>query len=217
MLQGTALFRARAVDNNDPLELSFQEFTHFLATIPSSPPSYESRHSGRIREFELPTQSINYLEETPKTVVTAYKHDLDHDTESLFWLMLYWAMTALPKGAGFEPISAASWADLNGTFTARGDLVLRVANNQPVCHSRLGPIAKLMGKLASVLSSVDRHWIDTRDPRSSHEFVTEAFQRLILSFLLNPENKDFMELEIVPAARQPVKGSSVPKQGHGVR
>lgn len=201
---------ARPIANNGPLQLpGLGVRFRFYSSIPPSPPLYEERHPDRIKAFSHPALLKEFFSDllVPEAVVTAFRHELDHDSESVFWVMAYWCMTAQPKDAELDPINIVAWLYLNGDVWDRQSLFRLLSNSieSRACHSKLGLLDKLLAKFACVFLTVDRHWIDTDDQRSSNEFFAEAFQRLILAFLLDPKNKEVMEMEIVPETRQPAK------------
>ena len=43
---------------------------------------------------------------------------------------------------------------------------------------------------------VDRHWLDQSDTLNQVEYLNEAFQRLILRFILENRSKEFMDLPV---------------------
>ncbi|KAH9975172.1 hypothetical protein BJV74DRAFT_732987, partial [Russula compacta] len=45
-----------------------------------------------------------------------WRHELDHDVESVFWLLLYWAMVTQPKGHPGGYIDSHTWTGLFGDF-----------------------------------------------------------------------------------------------------
>ena len=49
----------------------------------------------------------------------SWRHKLKHDAESVFWLILYWAMVVQPKKCPREKISMASWSNLNRDYIER--------------------------------------------------------------------------------------------------
>jgi len=69
-------------------------------------------------------------------------------------------------------------------------------------HSFYTPLSPLLKKLASLLV-VDRLWLDESDPRHHVEYLCEAFQRLILAFILANRDSDFMTREIDDNPRLP--------------
>jgi hypothetical protein len=68
---------------------------------------------------------LNYLagEDQPVTENQQWRHELDHDTESVFWLLLYWAIAAQPEEGGEEVIDTGIWGMLMGTTESRLNLI----------------------------------------------------------------------------------------------
>ena len=56
-----------------------------------------------------------------------WRHEIEHDAESVFWLLLYWAMVVQPKDYIKEMIDAGSWAQLNGDHMSRNLLIVLIS------------------------------------------------------------------------------------------
>jgi len=83
---GTPPFIARAVELGGPVPLP--PLVAFIPGIPNSPDIY------------------NLVDNKSHDT---FKHDLNYDAESIFWLLLYWAMVVQPEGSfSKENIDAAS-------------------------------------------------------------------------------------------------------------
>ncbi|KAG9013494.1 hypothetical protein FRB90_006014 [Tulasnella sp. 427] len=200
---GTPLFIARAVQRGSPVPSLYPR----LPQIPPSPEVYTSRHPNRVERF--PQMKSEHLPESatsdPKTVT---RHELNHDVESVFWPVFYWAMRAQPQGKGLEPIDAAGWNLLATEEVANRENLLEslCRPNMPkgIFHSTFGSLWALTQDLADIIR-VDRHWYPDKDPRNNPEFFAEAFQRLILQFILDNSTEDFMKISIDPKPRKPAK------------
>jgi hypothetical protein len=124
-----------------------------------------------------------------------WRHKLDHDVESVFWLLLYWAMVTQPEKSQKEDIHPSSWMLMLGDFNARGSLIQwwLSSGNPPnnLTHSVYEPMWPLISSLTALLV-VDRHWLPKSDVRKHPEYICEAFQRLILNFLVSNRDTDFM-------------------------
>jgi hypothetical protein len=144
----------------------------------------------------------------PETFLTGdvdnrqWRHELDHDTESVFWLMLYWAVGVQPKEGPQEAINAFIWAGLMGPVESRSGLLSSGFRN--ATHSVYRPLESLLNELAAILV-VDRRWLELSDPRNDPGYANEAFQRLILQFILDHRQEKFMNTEIDLKLRYPVK------------
>jgi hypothetical protein len=53
----------------------------------------------------------------------------------------------------------------------------------------------LISDLAGILV-IDRHWFQASDPRKDTFYVTEAFQRLILKFIIENRGEKFMDCPV---------------------
>ncbi|KAG8918229.1 hypothetical protein FRC01_001965, partial [Tulasnella sp. 417] len=218
---GTAVFMARAVELGEPLELPPRDgFSNpILSLIPSAPDRYvEHYRDTRLKEF--PPTAWKAFDEAAKSA--PWRHELDHDVESVFWLMLYWAMTARPEGGAADLIAPDVWGLLMGGAPKRQHLLdgfLRPLRVSGAFHPTFQPLQELFGQLAGILCSIDRHWLQESkqrdDPRNNPEYFAEAFQRLILQFLINHNgngDNSFMNQTIDSNPRQRQQHSpEVPK------
>ncbi|KAG8922095.1 hypothetical protein FRC01_014492 [Tulasnella sp. 417] len=209
--QGTPVFMARAVELGQPLELPPRDgfFNPILSLIPSAPDRYVSHyHDTRLKEF--PPTAKKVFDEAANSA--PWRHELDHDVESVFWLMLYWAMTARPEGGAADLIAPDVWGLLTGGALKRQFLLegfLRPPTVSGAFHPTFQPLQELFRQLAGILCSIDRHWLQgskqRADPRNNPEYFAEAFQRLILQFLINHNgngDKNFMNQTIDSNPRQ---------------
>jgi hypothetical protein len=123
-----------------------------------------------------------------------WRHELDHDVESVFWLLLYWAMVAQPEGSQVEHLSSHIWTGMLGNFKTRDRLISSLSSGDPpenLTHSVYEPLWPLISKLAAILV-VDSHWLPESNVRKRPEYICEAFQCLILHFIVESRNEDFM-------------------------
>jgi hypothetical protein len=68
-------------------------------------------------------------------------------------------------------------------------------------HSFYEPLRPLIKDLAGILV-LDRHWLPASNPRSDPYYVTEAFQRLILEFMIKHRGEDFMICKVGETFRE---------------
>ena len=174
--------------------------------VPESPEVYSSIHPDRIDRFKSAKRRIL---ENPERNASPWRHELDHDAESVFWLLLYWAMVVQPADSKDPPevIDPVAWAALLGQASSRDDLVGTIAQKGTrtgITHSIYEPLGLLIKDLASILV-VDRQWLMESDVRNDPAYISEAFQRLILSFILNHRQENFMDREAAIKFRS-VKG-----------
>ncbi|KAI0270073.1 hypothetical protein BGY98DRAFT_1100936 [Russula aff. rugulosa BPL654] len=176
---GTPLFTARAVEQG-------KYMAPVLARVPETPDypdSYAKVHPDRVKRFP---SGLKDLVIDPKRIDVnkrddGWRHELDHDTESVFWLLLYWAMVVQPADCLEETINSTSWSGMLGNF-----------ENDKL--SSRGLASDLAGLLV-----IDRHWLpesDPPDPRSDLYYLNEAFQRLIIKFMIDNKDKIFMHRRV---------------------
>jgi hypothetical protein len=166
-----------------------------VPAIPDSPNKYSSKHPARTNKLSLKKLILDT--ETVSSRSHQWRHELEHDAESVFWLLLYWAMLVQPKlstkGLPNEYIDSAAWAEISGDAEKRNALVSALTQGllSHVTHSFFKPLQPLIENLAAFLV-VDRHWLERSDKRNEPEYINEAFQRLILAFILENCGKEFM-------------------------
>jgi hypothetical protein len=201
--QGTRVFIARAVQQGRPISLPN---VVLVPPIPPSPEPYTRNHPNRIEKFPLKGRLL-VESASSDSVNRPWRHDLEHDAESVFWLLLYWvlvAQPAQPAQPAQEYVRFSTWALLIGCGGERDGLLWSLRNtleSEQVAHSFYRPLAPLLRRLAAILI-VDRYWLDTSETRNSEEYVPEAFQRLILQFILENSSKDFMTHPVDRQIRQ---------------
>jgi len=123
-----------------------------------------------------------------------WRHELDHDAESAFWLLVSWVLGAQPVQCPKETLAAHTWANLKEDVESRITFINELTNRRSlegITHSFYRPVWPLLKALASILV-VDRLWLEESDSRNDPEYVGEAFQRLIFQFILDHHNKEFM-------------------------
>ncbi|KAG8908570.1 hypothetical protein FRC01_007333 [Tulasnella sp. 417] len=202
---GTPGYMARAIEQGRPVDIPQWVPDRFLDSIPPAPDRY-AKHYRDTRLKKFPPTPLKKVTEMLDSA--PWRHDLDHDVESVFWLMLDWAMTAQPKGGAVEYIDDVVWLYFTGSVVGRHSLLsiglLHGLLTDGTCHSTFRPIKGLFQKLAGVLSSMDRHWLPASEERNDPEYFAEAFQRLILPFLIdhNRDDDGFMDQPIDSSPRQ---------------
>jgi hypothetical protein len=163
--------------------------------IPNSPDRYARVHPDRVKKFPSSNEELSFdpKEIAGKKIPGMWRHELEHDAESVFWLLLYWAMVVQPENIPKEKIDVGSWADLNGDHTSRHRLIHSIPElmSPKLLHPFYDPLRPLIKDLAAILV-IDSHWLPASDPRKDPYYITEAFQRLILDFILKNRDEDFM-------------------------
>jgi hypothetical protein len=175
--------------------------TSFVPAVPKSPESYASIHKDRIEKF--PERKHFLLDPYDPEIVNkdqsqGWAHELDHDVESVFWLLVYWAVVAQPKDHSSEYIRSTVWTLLIGNCKERDVFIGGLAHpgfREGLTHSAYEPLRALIGDLALFLV-VDRCWLPTSDPRNDAEYLNEAFQRCILQFIIDHRHENFMNCAV---------------------
>ncbi len=164
--------------------------------MPEAPLMYKQAHPRRIERFNEIEPFI--LDSDTATLSSSHwRHELYHDAESIFWLIFYWLTRAQPaKSSREEPIPLRVWSQFTGNSPARHDLIQSLASKyMQALHSSLHPVSNLIADLASVINA-DPLYMSEDSPRSSPEYAHEAFQRIILQFLNDNQDKEFMRLKV---------------------
>ena len=194
--QGTPVFIACAVQLGGPVTPNKGVLD--IPEVPMVSGRYETCHPDRIAKFPYRPRNLSII--STDGAGPQWKHELDHDTESLFWLLLYWVVGAQPENEEKELISASFWPRLTGSVDDRIDLLQgRLIG---AIHSVYRPLLPLLQKLADILG-VDRHWVESSDPRKDPGYLNEAFRRLILQFILEHRNEKFMQHRVESEPRLP--------------
>jgi len=196
---------ARAVERGDHVPAIFAA----VPGIPESPHRYTEAHPDRVEKFPASKQKLlidpdGIDDESQKPQPKQWRHELEHDTESVFWLLLYWAMVVQPEGGSKEDIDSTSWGNLIGKFQKRHALVRNLSDGivpDNLTHSFYEPLLPLIEDLAAILL-IDSYYIDASDPRSDPYYVTEAFQRVILKFMIENCNQAFMKGRVKQTLRE---------------
>ena len=168
-----------------------------IPAVPSSPEIYARYHPDRIEKFPFEEEKV-VRKSSADSVDRQWRHELDHDAESVFWLLVYWIVTAQPVHHEREDVSAFIWTSLTGTVASRTALLRFLSEEESLeelTHSFYLPLLPLLTNLASILM-VDRYWLDKSETRNHPEYVPEAFQRLILQFVLDNHDKEFMTKQV---------------------
>jgi hypothetical protein len=202
-LKGTPMFIARAAQQGHPI--AFPLRGAILGPIPKAPEPYASRHPDRVNEFPPMDYSL-VLKASTNSAGPVWGRELDHDVESTFWLMFYWGLCVQPTQSSSrlnsELIGLGTWGCFTGSVHDRIRLLQSLPDSGAgVTHTDFQPLLSLIGRLAEILM-VDRHWLKEGEPRNKSTYVVEAFQRLILQFILDNRDNAFMKLEVDTKLRE---------------
>jgi hypothetical protein len=162
---------------------------------------YETIWPTRLEQFPPKLAGRSLLEETKEAADREWFHELRHDAESVFWLLLWWAVHVCP--ANGEEAEAQIWDDFWAALVAptesgrdgRKKLLTEMIDDEGWLHSAYKPLEGLLKSMALHLRA-DLHWVtdknenfkEMRDP----EFMHEAFQRHIFNFLVTNKENPFM-------------------------
>jgi hypothetical protein len=115
-------------------------------------------------------------------------------------------MVMQPEKCHKEKIKVEFWSALNGNHESRQYLLFGLCGRFPsdLTHSFYKPLQPLIKDLAAILF-IDSHWLPASDPRKDLYYITEAFQRLILKFIIDNHGKEFMDHRVEKTFRK-VKG-----------
>jgi hypothetical protein len=175
--------------------------------IPNNPDSdlYAKAHPNRVMDFQNFPKEVSII---PRKLMDqsqdgGWRHELDHDAESVFWLLLYWAMVVQPEKSPKEKIPVVSWSALNDNHETRERLLRGLGDEVPsnLTHSFYTPLQLLIKDLAAILV-IDSHWLPASDLRKNTYYITEAFQRLILKFIIDNRGKEFMDHRVEKTFRK---------------
>jgi hypothetical protein len=119
--------------------------------VPNSPEIYARHHPDRIGKFPFKERLL--IESTsPDSINRQWRHELDHDAESVFWLLLYWVVGAQPAHREKEGISAFIWASLTETVVSRTALLRSLSEEESLeqlTHSAFRPLLPWHPSLSS--------------------------------------------------------------------
>jgi hypothetical protein len=112
-------------------------------------------------------------------------------------------MVVQPEKCSKEEINVAPWSNLNGSYESRQGLIGSVTGLMPsnLTHSFYKPLRPLIQDLAAILF-IDSHWLPEDDLRKDPFYITEAFQRLILQFIIDNRDKEFMDHRVEKTFRK---------------
>jgi hypothetical protein len=150
--------------------------------------------------------------------LSPFQHNLRYDAESVFWLLLWWSLQIKPEdeNESKDLIESQYWHDLTGKIDLRHKIFI-TGFPRSILHHRYQPLEILLKQMAGQLSGDH----DLLPSRQHDEYLHEAFQRLILEFMLTNYHEPFMNLKAHdqlrkvdkdPAMSQGVTGTSTNKR-----
>jgi hypothetical protein len=113
-------------------------------------------------------------------------------------------MVTQPEGRPRGYISAHSWTGLLGDWACRDGFLKGLSygdSPKNLTHWDYKPLWPLIRSLAAILV-VDRHWLPKSDARKHPGYICEAFQRLILQFIISNRYERFMTCRVDDSLRE---------------
>jgi len=165
--------------------------------------AYEQVFPDRLARFRQ-SPNKHFVEIKASADPSSWRHELRHDAESAFWLLVWWVVNASPQNGTMTKIPNGVWGPLVDTRVDVRTCKLPATALDPV-YSPLGVLLNQLGD--AVLH--DFHWA-TDKPYTDPEFLHEAFQRHILNFVFANQNAGFMNLPKGDTLRKPEKITEIP-------
>ena len=137
-----------------------------------------------------------------------WSHGLQHDAESVFWLLVWWAIHLRPRSSHHSKINDVKFGiltniDLVTKFDPRTSFMDVLRNGTSWLDPAYRELEPLFSRMASHLTG-DLYWgeyggaTEMREP----DFLHEALQRILFDFLMQNKTKPFMKLEKDPRPRE---------------
>jgi hypothetical protein len=186
---------------------------------------YKTCVSKRVEDFPA-TENLEVKDvRTPtNTTIETYSHRLSYDAEAILWLLLNWAIQIQPKSGDHKNrIPGSLWVALtSGDFINDPRRLLVPLKGNNLCHPDYAPLDELLNDLFEQLSGY-QEYIEllsvqkdkppqkqeenpphkqkktplTHDPsRVQVDYLHEAFQRILLQFIVDNSEMGFMRTEI---------------------
>ena len=211
--QGTPIFTARAV-----VSCKQRSGDYTLEAMPQldqengAYKAYEAAVRDRLRAF--PPNAKGHYEIPSDKELKPFKHKLQYDAESVFWLLLYWAIRACPAddtSPASKKIAKRYWSALTDTpdevgWEPRDDFIFPppyLSFFRGAVHPVYQPLETLLENMAKQLRGDHEQVPD--DSRKKDDYLHEVFQRLILNFLFTHDDKSFMTKQKGTVPRKPVE------------
>ncbi|KIM22938.1 hypothetical protein M408DRAFT_332617 [Serendipita vermifera MAFF 305830] len=192
---GTPVFQARAAAVTAPVDPGTGVLLRGMPDLSEAArPLYMKVLSDRVKRFpSRPTLDI-ILRTTQEAADREWFHQLRHDAESAFWLLLWWAIHVRPDNN--KPptlISDYFWKALITPDVNGRQSVFTMMEGSRWLDPAYEPLETLIRNMALQLRG-DLHWITDEHPKEMKEpeYVHEALQRLIFNFLVENQNQPFM-------------------------
>jgi len=223
--QGTPIFMARSVVAGHPLTL--QPGVCVLRGIPSlsalALPVYSKLLPERLEKIPQPLKDqamyfvmipewISINQESLRSL--PWTHELWHDGESMFWLLVWWAIHLRspnkPNSPSPSEIPDGLFRILTDVDPATGEdgrnhFISEIVRGRSWLDPEYRGLEVLFQQMATQLQG-DLYWAKHGGPKEMKdpEFLHEALQRIIFNFLMENKTKHFMNLEKDPCHHREV-------------
>jgi hypothetical protein len=182
---------ARMVRSNK-YPAGFYELPPMPAVASQLHTQYESLLKGRLKAFP-PANDMDELKvRRGEADSSKFRHLLRYDAESVFWCLVWWCIQARPDKVPDEELSHAHWSTLIDNDDQMRDSTFISKFPRSCLHS-------YYSKLNELLDDMRKHLQGDLDlselKKGKPEYVHEAFQRLILNFLITYKDEAFMDLK----------------------
>ena len=216
-LQGTPIFMARAAVIGGHL-VDPQGLVNLIGLPRLSEKAhrvYKEILPDRLEQFPQPSEHQERFTRMCSTgEQPRWSHELRHDAESAFWLLVWWAVHICPKSkcGAKDPkdakpsiISRNIWnlltsVDINAPEDDRNGFLYHLIAGRPWLDSAYVGMNTLFQQMARQIYG-DLYWVTNgtgdrcRPEMEKPEFLHEALQRLIFNFLIEHRDEEFMKLE----------------------
>lgn len=195
--QGTPIFMARAVRTGYRAAGLYAIYPMPLLTRGRE---HYARHlQERLDTYNDPMKDKQLFQSDEHVKLEPFTHRLRYDAESVFWLLLYWAIQAQPESDEYERdvINSTYWSVLTSgqlstePVDGRSSLIDRFPS--VIFHHAYSPLCPLFLDMAKCLQG--EGYFDQFDCKKKDEYLHEALQRLIFEFLVTNTNESFMSLD----------------------
>lgn len=196
---GTPIFVARAAVRLQALHPGSGAYLPFGMPdlIPEALERYKNILKKRWEQFPARPDEALVIKKSPE-VTRDWYHELRHDAESCFWLLVWWAIRVRPDNdMAASKICPAFWAFLvaptDATRDARKGLLATIAQDQGWLDPAYAPMEDLIRNMALYLQA-DLHWVTKAQPpeMKDPEYLHEVFQRHIFNFLVKNKDEPFL-------------------------
>jgi hypothetical protein len=104
-----------------------------IPPVPHSPECYALKHPDRIKKFPLEEMKFG-MGPSADSVNREWRQELDHDAESVFWLILFWSTSVQPNDKPIEGIRPSPGCQRQGMPTPESSF-RRLGYLSPPIHS----------------------------------------------------------------------------------